>query len=92
MKKLRLEITSKSVKKEGRKDFKEFFMTRKYEDPNIEDETIPLEFHMKHCEARDPFKLYKEEQKKKEEALDKPLEFIKKSDLTEVEDEQDSDS
>ena len=79
MKKLRLEITSKPVKK-GKKTFIEYFMTRKYEDPNIEDETVPLEFHTKNYKKGDPFKLYKEEQKKKkdrknEEALNKSVEM-----------------
>jgi len=83
MKKLRIEITSKTIK--GKK---EYFMTRKYEDPNIEDETIPLEFHTKNLQKGDPFLLYKEEQKKKEDQ--KNEEALNKS--VEMKDEEDSDS
>ena len=55
-------------------------MIRKHEDPNIEDETIPLGFHTENYKKGDPFKLYKEEQKKKkdrknEEALNRSVEM-----------------
>lgn len=81
--KLRLEITSKTIKEK-----KEFFMTRKYEDSDTEDETVPLAFYSKNFKKGDPFKLHKEEQKKKkdqknEEALNRPVE---------MKDEEDSDS
>jgi len=80
---IRLEVTSKIIK--GKR---EYFMARKYENSNIEDETVPLSFHTKNYKKGDPFKLYKEEQKKKkdrknEEALDKSVE---------MKDEEDSDN
>ncbi len=74
---IRLEITCEVIN-----DKREYFMTRKYDDGSP-DESVPLDFHKEHFKSgTDPFKLYKEEQRKekereKEEALNKPVEQTK---------------